>query len=136
MEKIIIDAENAIVGRLGSVAAKELLKGREVIIINCEKAIISGSKENIVERVLGLRAMGRGGSMKGPKISKLPERLFKRMLRGMLPWDKPKGRQAYKRLRCYVGADGANIKDMKKVKKLNYENPLKFVTIKELSKSL
>ena len=45
--KLFLDGENAIVGRVGCFAAKELLKGNEVVIINCEKLIISGDKKKI-----------------------------------------------------------------------------------------
>jgi large subunit ribosomal protein L13 len=103
MKKIIIDGENAVLGRLGSYAAKELLKGNSVEIINSEKVIISGSKDNFVERIKKLRRMGSGGSMKGPRYIRKSDRLLKRIIRGMLPWDRQKGRDAYKRLKCYIG---------------------------------
>ena len=45
----IIDGTNAILGRLASYTAKELLKGEEIIIVNCEKIIITGNKKNIEE---------------------------------------------------------------------------------------
>jgi len=130
MNKIIIDGENAVAGRLGSYAAKELLKGNEVVIINAEKAIISGRKENIAGRLKTLRKKG-GSSQKGPIVSKLPDRLLKRMIRGMLPWDRTKGRQAYKRLRCYIGN-----RSNEKAKKLEYQMPKKYITIKQLSELL
>jgi large subunit ribosomal protein L13 len=41
----IINAEDTILGRLASYIAKEALKGESFIILNCEKAIISGRKE-------------------------------------------------------------------------------------------
>jgi large subunit ribosomal protein L13 len=126
MSKIILDGENAIVGRIGSYAAKELLKGNEVVIINAEKAIISGRKENIANRLKVLRKKG-GSSEKGPIVSKLPDRLLKRMIRGMLPWDRTKGREAYKRLRCYTGAREKN------AKKMEHQLPNKYITIKQLS---
>jgi len=128
--KIVLDGEDAIAGRLGSYAAKELLKGNEVIIINAEKAIISGNKREVVEKIRRRRKKG-GSSQKGPKISRLPDRLLKRMVRGMLPWDKSKGKAAYKRLKCYAGN---NLKEnFKDIKKLNYKKPVKFITIKQIS---
>ncbi|MFZ5955089.1 MAG: 50S ribosomal protein L13 [Nanoarchaeota archaeon] len=130
MNKIVFDAEDAVVGRLGSHAAKELLKGKEVIIINSEKAIITGDKKNIIERILRLRKKG-GSSQKGPKISKLPDKLLKRMIRGMLPWDKPRGKEVYKNLKCH---SGNSIKIDAEIKKIQIgKKPSKYLTIKQIS---
>ncbi len=132
--KVIVNGENAIVGRLGSFAAKELLKGNSVDIINSDKAIISGNKKVAISKVEKLRAMG-GTSRKGPRVSRLPERVLKRMIRGMLPWDKARGRDAFKRLRCYSGNDLSE-EEMKNVIVLKHNRPLKKVTIKQISEAL
>ena len=131
--KIIVDAENAIVGRLGSYVAKELLKGNEVAVVNSEKAIISGDKKIIVEKIKKVRKIG-GSSQKGPKISKLPERLLKRKIRGMLPWDRAKGRAAFKRLRCYIGLGDVKEEELKEIKKLEHKKPIKYLTIEQIVK--
>ena len=44
MSKIIYDGDGAVFGRLASVVAKDLLKGNEVDLVNCEKMIVSGDK--------------------------------------------------------------------------------------------
>ena len=133
--KIIFDAENAIVGRLGSCVAKELLKGNEVAVVNSEKAIISGKKKIIIEKIKRVRKLG-GSSQKGPKISKLPERLLKRKIRGMLPWDRAKGRAAFKRLRCYIGLGDVKEEELKEIKKLEHKKPIKYLTIEQIVKLL
>ncbi|MDO8517491.1 MAG: 50S ribosomal protein L13 [Nanoarchaeota archaeon] len=126
MTKIIIDAENEVVGRMGSYVAKELLKGNEVMIVNSEKAIISGNKDDIAGKLRKTRKKG-GYSMKGPLISKMPDRLLKRMIRGMLPWETQRGRTVYRNLKCYVGN-----KTNEKAKKLNIQLPRKYITIKQM----
>jgi large subunit ribosomal protein L13 len=133
--KIIVDGENSIVGRLGSYVAKELLKGSSVIVLNSEKTIISGKKQKIGEKYRILRKKG-GSSQKGPKVSKLADRLLKRMIRGMLPWDRAKGRDAWKRLRCYTEEQRNKLKlseeAEKNIIKLNHKLPREYITIKEL----
>ena len=52
----------------------------------------------------------------------------------MLPWDKPKGRAAFKRLRCYVGLGDLKQEDLKDIKKFNHNIPLKYLTIKQITK--
>jgi large subunit ribosomal protein L13 len=126
MSKIIYDGEDCVFGRLASVVAKDLLKGNSVDVVNCEKIIVSGDKKLLVKKILAKRKMGSGGSLKGPKYPRVADRLVKRMIRGMLPRDRTKGQEAYKRLRCYVG--GKNESAIK----LNHKKPMKFATIKEI----
>ena len=40
---VVIDGRGHLLGRLGSVAAKELIGGQKVIIVCCEQITISGS---------------------------------------------------------------------------------------------
>jgi len=138
MKKLIFDGDGAVVGRIGSVAVRELLKGNSVFILNCDKAVVSGSRKIIVGRVEQLRTMGRGGSMKGPNFSKNPEKLIKRMIRGMLPWNRPRGRAAYKRLKCFVSGENSGISDeeIKNAKRFKSTNFKKSMTIKQISGAL
>ena len=95
--------------------------------------------------------MGSGGSIKGPKYPRVADRLVKRMIRGMLPRDRMKGQDAYRRLRCYIGAEkeegaarnsvpskqGTAVPDSSgKVIKLNHKKPMKYSTIKEIVRLL
>ncbi|MFW6233742.1 MAG: 50S ribosomal protein L13 [Nanoarchaeota archaeon] len=99
----IFNGKNAVLGRLASLAAKESLKGEEIIILNCENILISGSKTNIKSKFLELRQKG-GHSQKGPIHSIKIEKIVKRTIRGMLPNHRfGRGRQAFKRIKCYKG---------------------------------
>ena len=98
---IIIDADGLILGRLASRVAKRLLEGENVIILNAEKAAISGKKQHIVEEAKMFLEVGH--PRKGPYHPRRPDRIVSRTIRGMLPWRKPKGKEAYKRLRVYLG---------------------------------
>ncbi len=100
-EKIIIDGDGAILGRLASIVAKKLLEGNEVIVYNTEKIIVTGSKERIMERFGGKR--DKGDPNKGPFYPIRPDRIFHRVVRGMLPRKKYTGREALKRLKVYIG---------------------------------
>jgi len=102
---LIIDASNLILGRMASYVAKKLLNGYTVIVVNAEKAVISGNPKSIIdeykETVLSKRTWKR--PTKGHKKVKRPDLIVKRAIRGMLPYKKPRGREAYKRLRVYIG---------------------------------
>lgn len=102
---LVVDATNMILGRMASLVAKRLLAGERVVIVNAEKAVISGSRKNIVEEykeyVLAKRRLKN--PEKGPKKYRRPDMMVKRAIRGMLPYKKPRGRAALKRLRVYIG---------------------------------
>jgi large subunit ribosomal protein L13 len=128
MSKIVYDGEGCVFGRLASVVAKDLLKGNSVDVINCEGIVVSGDKKLFAKKILAKREMGSGGSLKGPKYPRVADRLVKRMIRGMLPRDRMKGQDAFRRLRCYVGAE----KVEGEVVKLKHKMPMKYSTIKEI----
>ena len=131
---MIINAENLIIGRIATFASKQALLGEKVEIVNSEKAVVSGTKLAVVKRYK--KYFDRGTPSKGPFIPKSPERLLKRIIRGMLPYKQPKGKLAFNRIKCYVGVP-ENFKDQK-VETFEYLNKNKlpntnFVTIKEIS---
>jgi len=97
----IYDAEGQILGRLSSTIAKELLKGESIIVVNAEKAVISGSPKATIKHY-HIR-IKRGDPLKGPFFPKTPDGILRRAVRGMLPWKKAKGRTAYKRLKVFIG---------------------------------
>src|SRR3990167_4135194 len=105
MAERIIDAKYAIVGRVASVAAKAALLGDSISIVNCEKAVISGTRTRVLAREE--RKRQRGIPRKGPFVSRLPDRFMRRIVRGMLPYKQEKGKLAYKRILCYSGVPEA-----------------------------
>ena len=128
----IIDGKGAVLGRLASYVAKEVLKGEETIILNCEQIIITGSKKNI-EESFHEKGSRVGSSQKGPKHSKSSEKIVKRTIRGMLPEHRfGRGREAFKRIKCYVGVP-KEFQESKTIK-AGKEKPNKFIQIKEVSK--
>jgi len=101
---ILINAEGKVLGRMASFAAKKALTGENVVILNAEKAIMTGSKEDAFRKLktkFGMR--GKGNPEKGPKFSKMPDRILRRSVRGMLPWKSIRGKEAYARVRAYTG---------------------------------
>jgi len=98
---IVINAENQIVGRLAAYVAKMALLGEDISIVNCENAVLSGKKENILSEYKRKRSMGI--PLQGPYHRRSPEFVVKRTIRGMLPYKKEKGMKAYKRIKCYKG---------------------------------
>lgn len=97
----VIDAKNLILGRMASNVAKRLLNGEEIKIINAERAIISGRKDATFARYK--RYIERGSREFGPHFPRRPEQIISRTIRGMIPHKKTTGREAYNRLKVYIG---------------------------------
>ncbi|MCE4614915.1 MAG: 50S ribosomal protein L13 [Desulfurococcales archaeon] len=104
MVKIVINGEGHILGRLSSIIAKKLLEGDEVIVVNVEKIVVSGEKRMVVnsyKKILGIRV--HLSHKWRPKRTKSPIRLFKASVKGMLPKNNKKGREALSRLKAFIG---------------------------------
>ena len=98
---MIIDGTNLILGRLASFTAKRAMQGEEIIIVNSEKVVISGKKDNIYSKYKV--KSDRGNTLKGPFFPRLADRLVRRTIRGMLPYKQSKGKKAFERVMCYLG---------------------------------
>ncbi|HSV42774.1 MAG TPA: 50S ribosomal protein L13, partial [Methanomassiliicoccales archaeon] len=98
---IVIDAEKHVAGRLATTVAHQLKLGESVVIVNAEKAIITGDRDAVLAKFKQKR--DRGYTHSGPFFPRRADLILKRIIRGMLPYDRPNGRAAYKRLKIYVG---------------------------------
>jgi large subunit ribosomal protein L13 len=106
----IIDADGLILGRLASIIAKRLLNGEEIVIVNAEKAVLSGKTKS---RVMEAKEFLQVGHPKmGPFHVRRPDRVVRKTVRGMVPYKRPKGKQAYKRLKVFIGVP-EDLKDQK-----------------------
>lgn len=103
-ETVYIDATDHIAGRLCSEVAKLLLSGKRVILVNAERALISGNRASVIrEWKERLDISSRVNPLYGPIHYRRPDNIIRRMIRGMVPRTKAKGRLAMKRLRVYIG---------------------------------
>ncbi len=101
MVDTIIDAKDCVLGRVATLAAKRALLGEKVIVINAEQAYISGRKLGTIADYMDRFETGQ--IRKGPFLYRQPDRFVRRVIRGMLPRKKARGREALTRVRCYSG---------------------------------
>ncbi|RQG95981.1 50S ribosomal protein L13 [Natrarchaeobius chitinivorans] len=97
---VVVDARDCILGRVASEVAQRALEGDTIAIVNAEDAVITGDKEDVFETY---RKRLQLGSDNGPYYPRRPDTIFKRSVRGMLPYKKPRGREALENVRVYVG---------------------------------
>ena len=133
---MILNAEDKILGRLASHIAQEALKGKEVHVINAEKAVITGKKREIIQKYKDKRE--KGSHSTGPHFPRLPEKIVKRTARGMLPYKKSRGRQAFKNIKCYVGVpNDINEDDAEDVEEIDIsQSKSRFITVQNVSEEL
>jgi large subunit ribosomal protein L13 len=111
----VVDAEEAILGRLASKAAHILMgkhkatytpyidMGDHVIVVNAEKVKLTGAKE---EQKIYRNHSGYPGGLREVSARKVratrPVRMVEEAIQGMLPKNKL-GKQMYRKLQVYAG---------------------------------
>lgn len=132
----VLDGTDMKIGRLASQITKKLLNGEEVHLVNAEKLVIVGNPRQISDRYKQKRTLkNKGTPERSPKWPKVPHMLVKRMIRGMLPRESSRGKDALKKLRVYTG----NPKDLKsnlKIEKASFDGVSKHLTIDELCRGM
>ncbi len=129
---MIVDADKQIMGRLSSSVASIILKGEEVKIINCEKAVISGRPENTVNKYLKKKEIG--DPRHGPHTSLRPENILRDSIKGMLPKRKKRGKEALRKLEIVRGnPDG---EEGEKIAKGTDKLTTNYITVGELSQRI
>ena len=105
---MVYDAKDKILGRLASHVAKEMISARKsgrqqrVIIINAEDAIVSGPRTKVLSDYRAKYNLNH--ARKGPFFPRMPDKIIKRTVRGMLPYQKnSSGRGALRDLRVMIG---------------------------------
>ncbi len=133
---VILDADHAVLGRAATRIAKQLLADPEVevIVVNAEKAIITGSPVFLRRRFKERRA--RGQERKGPFYPRRADRIFKRTVRGMLPYQQERGRLAFERLKCYHGVPKQFAGKASKIEGATGVRTAKFLTLQQISESI
>lgn len=132
----LINADGLIVGRMASSVAKKLLNGEKVIIVNAEKAVISGKKKSKVIEAKTFLEVGSPG--RGPFHYRRPDRMLRKTVRGMLPFKQPKGKTALKKLKVFISVP-EELKDrdmvtLKEAQAAKLKGP--YFTLAELAKEI
>ncbi len=116
-EWLLVDASDKVLGRLASEVAIRLRgkhkpiytphvdTGDYVVIINAEKVVLTGNKENAK---VYHRHSGRPGGLKTVSVSTMrethPTRIIEKAVQGMMPKG-PLGRAMMLKLKVYAGAN-------------------------------
>ena len=131
---LVVDARDCIMGRVASQVAERALDGETIAVVNAERAVITGREGQITEKFQKRVDLA---SDQGPAYPSRPDGIFKRAIRGMVPYKKPYGREAFENIRVYVGnpydEDEAEILEGTSLDRLSN---IKFVQLDEISESI
>ncbi len=130
---LVLDASNLILGRLasessslikgkpikatgtnseGKVVTPVLQAGEKLVIINADKAVITGdplkTTKHYVQRA---HKKVNTNPRRGPFMPRQPEDIVKRAIRGMIKFKTPSGKAAFRRLEVYVGVPKPEYKE-------------------------
>jgi large subunit ribosomal protein L13 len=128
----VIDASQCVLGRVASPVAERALDGETIAVVNAEDAVITGERDDVVETY---RTRVGLGSDRGPAYPKRPDGILKRSIRGMLPYKRQRGREAFERVRVYLGnpfEEGERIADAE----LDQRATTRFVPLGEVSEQI
>lgn len=103
MVTTVIDGRNLIHGRLASIVAQKIMSGEEVIVVNAEAIVVTGIKKTTFSGFKMKVDRGDTTKRKGPFYPRRADALFKRCVRGMIPWTTSSGRCAYRKLHVFIG---------------------------------
>jgi len=83
---MIVNAEGLVAGRLASKVAKAAINGEDVVIINAEKVVLVGKQTAIMPKFKQrVEASVKSNPHYGPKYDRIPSKMLRRMIKGMLP---------------------------------------------------
>merc|ERR1712154_104100 len=100
----IIDGQGHLMGRLAATVAKCLLNGQRCVVVRCEGLLISGNFYRNKLKVLEyLRKRHLTKPSRGPFHGRAPSKMFKHIIRGMLPHKTARGQAAFNSLKCFEG---------------------------------
>ena len=113
----VVDASGKTLGRIATEIARRLRgkhkpeytphvdTGDYVVVINAEKVVVTGDKEN---KKIYWRHTGYPGGIKGTNVAKMrethPKRIIEKAVKGMLPKN-ALNRRSMQRLKVYIGSE-------------------------------
>ncbi len=138
-QPVIIDASNSVLGRVASVVAKRALEGDEIVVVNVEKAVITGKRLSIIaDAHHRLETTTHQNQERAPIHFRKVDLIARRTIRGMLPWKKSSGKIAFKKIQVYVGIPPEySSKSMCRIAGAEVSKlDCKYMTLEELSRAI
>ena len=133
---MIVDAKGLVAGRLASKIAKKLINGESIIIINGDAAVVVGNESAIMPKVRQrVDAAVKSNPHYGPKYDRIPSKILRRMVKGMLPNKKRTAERLIDNLKVY-NDNPKNLEKAETIEDVKCNEKHDFMTLKEVAKQL
>jgi len=132
---MIVDAKDNVAGRLASKVAKAIINGERVTVINSQDLVIVGNKKSILEKFT-TRVDGavKSNPHYGPKYDRIPSKIFRRMVRNMLPTKKRAKERIIKQLRVFnTTAKGIDSKEAIIFEEIKFNHRNNYIKLKDVA---
>ncbi|AJF60374.1 MAG: 50S ribosomal protein L13 [Candidatus Diapherotrites archaeon] len=134
----VIDGTDLVLGRMSSHIAKRLLNGEKIDLVNAERVVIIGREESATQKFRKrIELAQKGNPEKGPKYPRMPDKIVKLSIRGMLPFKKSRGRKAFENLKTHIGVPKELEKEnMETVEEAKKDLERQYIRMAKLSRQL
>ncbi len=135
---VLVNADGLVMGRVASFCAKKALEKEEVVVVNAEKVVLTGTKNDLLHKYkTKFDRNVKGNPEHGPKFSRMPDRVMRSSIRGMVPIKRKTGKDAIARVKVFIGTP-AKYKDQEVVdlSKFKVDETRRYVVLGELTKLL
>lgn len=132
---MIVDAKDNVAGRLASKVAKAIINGERVTVINSQELVMVGNKKSILEKFT-TRVDGavKSNPHYGPKYDRIPSKIFRRMVRNMLPTKKRAKERIIKQLRVFnTTAKGIDSKEAIIFEEIKFNHRNNYIKLKDVA---
>ena len=133
---MIVDAKGLVAGRLASKIAKKLINGESIIIINGDAAVVVGNESAIMPKFRQrVDAAVKSNPHYGPKYDRIPSKILRRMVKGMLPNKKRTAERLIDNLKVY-NDNPKNLEKAETIEDVKCNEKHDFMILKEVAKQL
>ncbi len=135
---MIINADGLIAGRLASKIAKKIINKETIVIVNAEKAIIIGTKQSIMPKYQSrVDAAVKSNPHYGPKYDRIPSKILRKIIKGMLPSRKKTAERLIKQVTIYnLIPKNISLEKAETIAELKCNEKHDFMSLKEVAEEL
>ena len=110
----------------------------KIDLVNAERVVIIGREESATQKFRKrIELAQKGNPEKGPKYPRMPDKIVKLSIRGMLPFKKSRGRKAFENLKTHIGVPKELEKEnMETVEEAKKDLERQYIRMAKLSRQL
>lgn len=135
---MIIDASGLVAGRLASKVAKAARNGETIVVLNAENSVLVGKKSAVMKKFQQrVDAAVKSNPHYGPKYDRIPNKMLRKMIKGMLPNKSRTAERLIKRIEVFnTIPEKYEGKDMETIEEIKFNEKNEHMTMKKVAELL